>query len=94
MPSNTAQWLWFAFFVVGTLGGWVFIGYLIWRMRTGELRSLRDLEVENERLKDVNVTLSRLSRGLMEDVKRADATVKMVQEEIDRLKGASDGQQD
>lgn len=93
MPSNIVQWLWFAFFVVGTLGGWVFIGYLIWRMRTGELRSLRDLEVENERLKVVNGTLSRMSRGLMEDVKRADATVKMVQEEIDRLKGASDGQQ-
>ena len=87
MPSNIAQWLWFAFFVLGTLGGWLFIGYLIWRMRTGELRSLRELEVENERLKAVNVTLSRMSRGLMEDVNRADATVKMVQEEIDRLKG-------
>lgn len=94
MPSNIAQWLWFALFVVGTLGGWLFIGYLIWRMRTGELRSLRELEVENERLKAVNITLSRLSRGLMEDLKRADATVKMVQEEIDRLKGASDGQQE
>ena len=87
MPSNTAQWLWFAFFVLGTLGGWLFIGYLIWRMRTGELRSLRELEVENERLKAANGTLSRLSRGLMEDVKRADATVRMMQEEIDRLKG-------
>jgi hypothetical protein len=94
MPSNIAQWLWFALFVVGTLGGWLFIGYLIWRMRTGELRSLRELEVENERLKAVNITLSRLSRGLMEDLKRADATVRMMQEEVDRLKGASDGQQE
>lgn len=94
MPSNIAQWLWFALFVVGTLGGWLFIGYLIWRMRTGELRSLRELEVESERLKAVNITLSRLSRGLMEDLKRADATVRMMQEEIDRLKGAPDGQQE
>lgn len=94
MPSNIVQWLWFAFFVLGTLGGWLFIGYLIWRMRTGELRSLRDLEVENERLKVVNGTLSRMSRGLMEDVKRADETVRMMQEGIDRLKGVSDGQQD
>jgi uncharacterized membrane-anchored protein YhcB (DUF1043 family) len=93
MPSNAAQWLWFAFFVVGTFGGWVFIGYLIWRMRIGEVRSLRDLEVENERLNTVNKTLSKMTRDLMEDVKRADATARMMQEEIGKLKGVPDGQQ-
>jgi formate hydrogenlyase subunit 3/multisubunit Na+/H+ antiporter MnhD subunit len=31
MPSNTAQWIWFIFFIVGTVGGWAFIGTLIYR---------------------------------------------------------------
>jgi hypothetical protein len=33
MPTNEAQWAWFAFFVIGTIGGWVFIGWLIYRFR-------------------------------------------------------------
>lgn len=33
MPSDFAQWCWFIFFMIGTLGGWVFIGVLIWILR-------------------------------------------------------------
>lgn len=33
MPTNSYQWFWFCFFVLGTLGGWVFIGALIYRLR-------------------------------------------------------------
>ena len=37
--------------------------------------------------------LSKMTRDLMEDVKRADATVTMMQEEIGKLRGVPDGQQ-
>lgn len=33
MPTNSYQWFWFCFFVFGTMGGWIFIGILIHRLR-------------------------------------------------------------
>ena len=73
MPSNFAQWCWFVFFVCGTIGGWVFIAVLIWRMRTGEAYRALHLVQKVESLQTVNAALGRTSRGLMEDLKQADA---------------------
>lgn len=33
IPQTIAQWCWLAFFVIGTMGGWIFIGGLIWMLR-------------------------------------------------------------
>lgn len=33
MPHTTEAWIWYWFFVGGSVGGWVFIAAIVWRAR-------------------------------------------------------------
>lgn len=85
MPNSIAQWCWFAFFVIGTFGGWIFIAVLIWRMRTGEAYRGQDLAVQVRSLQTVNGTLGKTVRNLMDDLKKADAANARLQAECNML---------
>lgn len=94
MPNNIAQWCWFTFFIFGTFGGWIFILSLILKMRSGEIYSRSDLEIDLQRERTVNRTLGTTLQRTMEDLRQADATIAAMKSDIEQMKGETNGEKD